>query len=109
MKWFDKTVSQRQDDVLRLLKKYPDKIPIYITGENIALNKFLVPYDITQAQLMFTLREKIALSSTESIFLFFGKRREMMPSSMMIKEIYDKLKEEDDMLYAIYSKENTFG
>lgn len=109
MKWFDKTVSQRQEDVLRLLKKYPDKIPIYIMGEKISLNKFLLPYDITIAQLMYTLREKTSMPPTESIFLFFGKRREMMPSNMMIREIYDKLKEEDDMLYAIYSRENVFG
>lgn len=107
MKWIDKTISQRKEDVLRLLKKYPDKIPIYVDGENIALNKFLVPCDITTAQFMYTLREKLA--PNESMFLFFGKRREMIPSNMMIKEIYDKLKEEDDMLYAIYCKENVFG
>jgi hypothetical protein len=33
----------------------------------------------------------------------------MMASSMIIREIYDRLKDDDDMLYAFYSKENVFG
>jgi hypothetical protein len=109
MKFIQKSVSQRREDVLRLLKRYPEKIPVYVEGENISQNKFLVPYDITVAQFLYMLREKVLLTSTQSIFLFFGKRREIMPSNMIIREIYDRLKDDDDMLYAFYSKENVFG
>jgi hypothetical protein len=109
MKFIQKSVSQRREDVLRLLKRYPEKIPVYVEGENISQNKFLVPYDITVAQFLYMLREKVLLTPTQSIFLFFGKRREIMPSNMIIREIYDRLKDDDDMLYAFYSKENVFG
>ena len=109
MKWTQRTPQQKRDDVLRLLKRYPDKIPVYVEGEKLTQNKFLVPYDITVAQFLYMLREKVLLTPTESIFLFFGKRREIMPSSMIIREIYDRLKDDDDMLYAFYSKENVFG
>jgi len=109
MKWTHRTPQQRRDDVLRLLKRYPDKIPVYVEGEKLTQNKFLAPYDITVAQFLYMLREKVLLTPNESIFLFFGKRKEMMASSMIIREIYDRLKDDDDMLYAFYSKENVFG
>ena len=107
MKWTQRTHQQKRDDVLRLLKRYPDKIPVYIEG--ITQNKFLVPYDITVAQFLYMLREKVLMTPTESIFVFFGKRKEIMPSNMIIREIYDRLKDDDDMLYAFYAKENVFG
>lgn len=107
MKWTHRTPQQKRDDVLRLLKRYPDKIPVYIEG--ISQNKFLVPYDITVAQFLYMLREKVLMTPTESIFVFFGKTREIMPSNMIIREIYDRLKDDDDMLYAFYAKENVFG
>jgi len=107
MKWTHRTLQQKRDDVLRLLKRYPDKIPVYIEG--ITQNKFLVPYDITVAQFLYMLREKVLMTPTESIFVFFGKRKEIMPSNMIIREIYDRLKDDDDMLYAFYAKENVFG
>lgn len=109
MKWANRTEQQRRDDVLRLMKRYPDKIPVYVEGENLSQNKFLVPYDITVSQFLYMLREKVLLTPNESIFLFFGKRKEMMASNMIIREIYDRLKDDDDMLYAFYSKENVFG
>lgn len=109
MKWIHRTEQQRRDDVLRLMKRYPDKIPVYVEGENLSQNKFLVPYDITVSQFLYMLREKVLLTPNESIFLFFGKRKEMMASNMIIREIYDRLKDDDDMLYAFYSKENVFG
>lgn len=107
MKWTTRTPQQKRDDVLRLLKRYPDKIPVYVEG--ITQNKFLVPYDITVAQFLYMLREKVLMTPTESIFVFFGKRKEIMPSNMIIREIYDRLKDDDDMLYAFYAKENVFG
>ena len=107
MKWIHRTPQQKRDDVLRLLKRYPDKIPVYVEG--ITQNKFLVPYDITVAQFLYMLREKVLMTPTESIFVFFGKRKEIMPSNMIIREVYDRLKDDDDMLYAFYAKENVFG
>jgi GABA(A) receptor-associated protein len=109
MKWAHRTPQQKRDDVLRLLKRYPDKIPVYVEGENISQNKFLVPYDITVAQFLYMLREKVLLTPNESIFVFFGTRKQIMPSNMIIREIYDILKDDDDMLYAFYAKENVFG
>jgi hypothetical protein len=49
------------------------------------------------------------MTPNESIFVFFGKRKEIMPSNMIIREVYDRLKDDDDMLYAFYAKENVFG
>jgi len=109
MKWIHRTEQQRRNDVLRLFKRYPDKIPVYVEGGNISQNKFLVPYDISVAQFLHMLREKVLLTPNESIFLFWGKRREIMASNMTVREIYDRAKDIDDMLYVIYSKENVFG
>ena len=77
----EKPVQQRRTEVYRLLKKYPDKIPVIIqkdkscsfeTGANI--NKFLVPADLTVGQLIYTLRQRVKLSPEQALFIFLTNK-----------------------------------
>jgi GABA(A) receptor-associated protein len=111
----EKPVQQRRTEVYRLLKKYPDKIPViiqkdkscqFVTGTNI--NKFLVPADLTVGQLIYTLRQRVKLSPEQALFIFFNQQ--IVNTTSTMREIYTHYhNKEDEMLYATYSTESTFG
>lgn len=111
----EKPFDQRKAEVDRLLKKYPNKIPVVIekdkscTFENteMSVNKFLVPDELTVGQLIYTLRTRIKLQPEQAIFIFFN--RQMVSSTDTMRQVYLKHKDKDDMLYGVYSSETTFG
>jgi len=105
--------NKRKEYADRMLKKYPDRIPVIIERRDtsgtkkILINKYVVPHVFTVAQFITTLRAKIELSSDQSIFLYSGK---ILPStSDTMGGVYDKCKEADGFLYMTLSPENTFG
>lgn len=103
---------EKRDYALRLLKKYPNNIPIILkkSGRNtpdIDKYKFMVPKDMQVSQFVYTIRKRIKLREEEAIFIFF--RGELANSSSTMYEIYEKHKSDDDILYGFYSLENTFG
>lgn len=111
----EKPVHQRRIEVSRLLKKYPDKIPViiqkdkscsFVTESNI--NKFLVPADLTAGQLLYTLRQRVKLTPEQALFIFFNNQ--IVNTTSTMREIYINYHNKDDeMLYATYSTESTFG
>lgn len=111
----EKPVHQRRMEVSRLLKKYPNKIPVIIqkdkscsfeTASNI--NKFLVPADLTVGQLIYTLRQRVKLSPEQALFIFFNQQ--IISTTSTMRETYIQHHNKDDeMLYATYSTETTFG
>jgi GABA(A) receptor-associated protein len=96
----------------KILRKYPDKIPVIFNkapnAPNIDKNKYIIPRDLQVSQLMFIIRKKIDISPEKAIFIFFGKNN-LAQSNMLLSEVYEKYKDKDDILYATYSVENTFG
>ena len=111
----EKPFDQRKAEVDRLLKKYPDKIPVIIERDKsctldaseVFVSKFLVPADLTVGQLLYTLRTRIKLKPEQAIFVFFNKQ--IVSSADTMRQIYLRHKDKDDMLYGVYSNETTFG
>jgi GABA(A) receptor-associated protein len=111
----DKPLTERKIDVMNVLRKYPERIPVCVYKNSgcklndLAKDKYLVPRNTTVGQFLFSIRKFIDLKPTEALFLFFGNGQ-LTATHTMMGEIYDQYKnKEDGMLYAVYSAENTFG
>ncbi len=103
-------------EALRVLNKYPDRIPIvvnrsYNASENtpyIDCQKFLVPEDLTIGQFMYVIRKRIKLAPHQAMFLFINET--IPPIGSLISTVYEENKDEETLfLYVTYSLENTFG
>lgn len=111
-----KTIENQKDNFNkeytdRLLKKYPDKVPvIFLASPNtppIDKRKFLIPRELLISQLIYIIRKKTNMTPEKALFLNINN---IMPSSnMMISEAYELYKEKNGILYVTYSTENTFG
>ena len=104
----------RQDEALRIMQKYPDRIPIIVercsndnTTELINKNKYLAPSSLTVGQFVYVIRKRLVLPPEKAIFLFIG--RILPPTASLLGSIYDEHKDRDNFLYITYSGENTFG
>ncbi len=106
--------DKRQVESERIRQKYSDKIPIVIEKSDSAdvpeldKTKYLVPEDLTIGQFMFTIRKRIKLDSSESIFFFINN--EYIPAANeTFSDLYNKKKDADGFLYITYSKMEAFG
>ncbi len=110
------THAQRLALSQKILKGYPDRVPILVeAGPNappIARSKFLVPCDIDAAKFIYEIRKHIRLHAAEAIFVFVGDPdgTMIMPQpSQTMSLIYQQHKQSDGFLYVRYALENTFG
>lgn len=109
---------ERKKEIHRLMQKHPERIPIYIEcdkrskvrpkNDDTFNKKFLVPNELCVSQLIYVIRKRFELNPEQAIYIFFN--HQLISSDKTVKEIYDLHKnKEDDMLYAIYAIEATFG
>ena len=106
--------SYRKDEAERVLKKYPDRLPIiceqYSKSKNIAKidkNKYLVPQDLTMGQFIYIIRNRLNLPAEHALYLIING---IIPSTTeLISTIYNNYKDKDGFLYVEYTNENTFG
>ena len=107
--------EDRLDESTRVLKRYPDRIPIICerfsnAGHDcpyIDKNKYLVPSDLSVGQFLYVIRRRMSLSSEKAIYLFINGT---IPSaSQSLNSMYEMYKDKDNFLYILYSFENTFG
>ena len=112
--FLQKPVEKRREEALRLLKKYEGKYPVILQLdrnsriEPMQHQKLIVDGEMTVGQLLFTIRKRIKLDATKALYLFFNN--ELVNSGITMKEIYYTYHSRlDDMLYATYSTESTFG
>lgn len=103
---------KRQSDVV--LKKHPDRIPIIVEKDRKTKNipvidrcKYLVPKDFSVAQLLYVVRKRVKLSPEQGLFFFVGDQ--LVTTSSLLSEMYDKYKDQDGFLYITYAGENVFG
>tara|TARA_Y100000385_G_scaffold291943_1_gene374352 strand:- start:960 stop:1340 length:381 start_codon:yes stop_codon:yes gene_type:complete len=107
--------EERYKESNRIRAKYPDRIPVIIEKDyrckhlsDIDKKKYLVPGDLTIAQLLFVIRKRIKLNSQSAIYLFINSS--VIPSTVTcINNLYNCYKNDDGFLYITYSGENTFG
>jgi hypothetical protein len=112
MDYKDKTsLEQRTAETLKLLRKYPDKVPVYIEIPNndmiLDKRKYLVDNNVTIMNLQVLIRKYVRLHSAESIYMLVNKK--LIPITISLGELYKTDKNEDGLLYVQLLKENTFG
>lgn len=112
------TLEQRRALSQKILQTYPDRLPVIAAPAQygapgtpqMAKEKFLVPVDFSAQMFMRELRRLMGsdLSATEALYMFVGKSV-IVPTSLLMSQVYEKFKDEDGFLYIHYSLENTFG
>ena len=107
------TVEERKKESTRIRFQNPTHIPIIIeprksTDPVISKRKYLVPKDITVAQLLYVVRKRIDLKKSQSIF--FNCNETMPSTSDLIQTLDTKHSDPNDgFLYITYTLEHTFG
>ena len=108
-------VPKNREEVDRIMRKYPDRIPVIVTKNNnstttpdIDKNKYLVPVDLTIGQLQFVIRKRLHLSPEKGLFLFIDSMA--VCHSELVSSAYERDHDrEDGFLHVVYSCENVFG
>ena len=105
---------ERKREILNIKQKHPDKCPIFIAKldtdkilPDISKNKYLIPFDFTISQLMYTIRKNMNISPETAIFLFICNI--VATGNSKVVTLYEEYKNEDGFLYITYAGENTFG
>ncbi len=107
--------ERRRLESEKILEKYPGRFPIIVerahaAKTNIPLiqkKKFLVPAELTMGQFISIIRRNIAVTPDVAIYIFCNNT--LLPSNILIKEIYTHYKENDGFVYMLYMGESTFG
>ena len=105
--------EHRINESLRVMAKYPEKIPIIVckanncTLKNIDKEKYLVPKDMSLSQFMFVIRKRIHLEPATALFILINGN--LINGSKIMDNIFNEYKQEDGFLYVTYTSENTFG
>jgi GABA(A) receptor-associated protein len=104
----------RKKEADRIRHKYPTKVPIIIEKstnsqlQDLNNNKHIINESITIGQILYFIRKKISIDSSQSIFLFINNIHIPMTSDT-IGKVYNQYKDDDNFLYITYAPENTFG
>ena len=106
------TEDQRKREFLRVSDKLHRFVPIIMergTRETprIDREKYLVPVDLTMAQLSFVVRKRLQLKGSDALFLLVNKT--VCPATRLAGDMYDAHRDPDGFLYVTYTLENTFG
>ena len=110
-----RSLAERKADVESIKSKFPNKVPIiverYKNEKNLPVIdkvKFLVPRELTTAQLSTIVRNRLSLGSTESFFLFTASGT--MPSlSITVADLHEQTRDTDGFLYLTYTSQEVFG
>jgi|LakMenEpi03Aug12_release.lakeMendotaPanAssembly.Ray.scaffolds.fasta_scaffold994559_2 GABA(A) receptor-associated protein len=111
----DHTFNDRQMESLRMLNKYPDRVPVICQRHSkanpdcpyIDKIKYLIPLDLTLSQFIYVIRKRMTLSSEKALFVFINGTIPAM--NALLSQIYREHQDEDGFLYINYNTENTFG
>jgi hypothetical protein len=71
--------------------------------------KCVLPSSKSVAEVIFTLRDRLALDSCQSIFLSAGESDALVPGNSLLGDLYQRYRHPDGFLYLSYLLENTFG
>ena len=106
------SLDQRRAEFDRIRIHRVSRIPVIMEASGINTprvdkEKFLVPFDLTVAQLLFVVRRRINMESSMALFVLING---VVPtSSATMSSLYDAHKSEDGFMYVVYTTENTFG
>ncbi|KPA85775.1 ATG12/APG12 putative (ATG12) [Leptomonas pyrrhocoris] len=71
--------------------------------------KCVLPRSKTVAEVILTLRDRLALDSCQSLFLSVGESDALVPGNSLLGDLYQRYHHRDGLLYLSYLLENTFG
>ena len=115
------TLQDRLNYSEQLKAKYPDYIPVIIRKkendkilQDIDKNKYLIPKNLDINGLVYIIRKKVKPSENQAIFIFVQKKCKnvqtyLVPMNKTVNDLYNEYSSEDNLLYIIYTTENTFG
>jgi GABA(A) receptor-associated protein len=111
-KFKSRAFDERKADSERILKKYPNRVPIILSRRSrtevlVDKYKYLSPGDVTVMSLLYHIRKNIKLRPEQAIYLMINE--EMCNTTLTMDAIYETKKDADGFLYITYSNENTFG
>ncbi len=104
----------RIEEAKRILDKHPGKFPIIVEkadNSNVAeidKHKWLVKGELTIGQFLLTIRRRIKINESESIFIYVNNSY-LPGNNETISQVYEKYKDTDNFLYMTYSKEVAYG
>ncbi|KAG5505003.1 hypothetical protein JKF63_04450 [Porcisia hertigi] len=71
--------------------------------------KCILPRSKSVAEVILTLRDRLALDSCQSVFLSVGENDVLVPGNSLLGDLYERYRNMDGFLYLGYLLENTFG
>ncbi len=108
-------LESRLNESTRIRQKYAGRVPVICTRSktekvvpSVQKIKYLVPEDLTMAQFMYVIRNRMQLRSDQSLYMFVNGGV-MVRSSALLKQIDSEHKNDDGFLYIEYAGESTFG
>ena len=109
------TYMDRCEESEKMIKRYPDKIPVICEISpnadikvKITRMKYLVPRDLTIGQLAYVIRKRFELPSEKAMFIMVNNKV-IPPTAAIVSDIYNKHKDSDNFLYFSVCFENFFG
>lgn len=108
----ENSFEERRKESERVLKKYPDRIPVICEKARTSkikeclTKKYLLPKDLQIGMLSFVIKKRLNMDPETAIFILINGK---MVSNTKAEEIYQREKDKDGFLYAVYSEENVFG
>ncbi|KAF5283109.1 hypothetical protein FQA39_LY17416 [Lamprigera yunnana] len=110
-----KRIEIRKEEVLAIRSRFPTKIPIIVqrfTREShlppLDKSKFLVPQEITMSQFLTIIRNRMHITSTQTIYLLVNNKS-LVSLSLTLAEVYNEHACPDGFLYVTYASQEVFG
>uniref|UniRef100_A0A915HLL5 Autophagy-related protein n=1 Tax=Romanomermis culicivorax TaxID=13658 RepID=A0A915HLL5_ROMCU len=112
-----KDIVSRQHDVEYAQINFPNKVPVIVEKHKkdkrlpcLDRCKFLSPPDLTLAQFLCIIRNRMQIPPSTSLFLFNEKEHTVCSLSSTVGTVYEKFKDKDDgFLYLTYAAQEAFG
>lgn len=106
------TEDQRRHEFSRVSDKLHHFVPIIMERGSVHVphidkEKYLIPVDLTMAQLSVVVRKRLQLRAGDALFIMVN--RTLCMSTATAGSVYDTHRDTDGFLYVTYTMENTFG
>jgi len=106
------SLEKRVEDCSKLIRKYPEKIPVIVQSDKIKIRreKYLVDKSMSFTQFALILRKNIEEMMPEEAIYYFSEDSSIIVPSVVMNQLYLQHKnKQDGFLYVFLMKENTFG
>lgn len=101
-------------DVLRILEKYPNKLPCIIQRDlrcndvpTLKRKRYLLPKNIVVSDLLYYIRRQLTVPPHVSVYILIGNSLPSLNQTLSL--LYEEEKASDGLLYIYFATESTFG